>query len=346
MGNWNYLCDAVAEGKRRKIKEDEFQKIMGKFFEGVLYWSSIKKTMREQYVVGFAHTKGLVDIALLNDRQQPEVIIELKRPNHNQRQDDVKQLWDYMKITGCLFGIYIGEKLELYYDELYNRTEPKLVVALSFTKENLCGDAVLGMLEYTAYSREKLDRYCKNMLTVQMAVNHWMSPKGKKEILDFVVKQSKIEEDCVDILRGLIDIDVVDLSGAGNACIGTSKSCQDESAHEAKPHDNTLYSLDNEIFLSKRAFAFQVVKKITEDYPNMSYDKILSLFNSKTVIRKKEEWEKLSPDSKSRYCDKENQILKASDGMEFLVSDQWTKKKIDSIIKGICDHFQWKYYTK
>lgn len=166
-----------------------------------------------------------------------------------------------MKITDCLFGIYIGEKLELYYNGLYNRMEPKLVVALSFTKENLCGDTILKLLEKNDYSREKLEHYCNNMLTVQMAVNYWMSPKGKKEILDFVVKQSKIEEDCVDILRGLIDIDVVDLSGAGNVGKGKSKSCQYESVHEAKPHDNTLYSLDNEKFLSKRAFAFQVVKK-------------------------------------------------------------------------------------
>lgn len=116
--------------------------------------------------------------------------------------------------------------------------------------------------------------------------------------------------------------------------------------HEAKPHDSMLYSLDNENFLSKRAFAFQVIRQVVETHPQMTFEEILALNSSKVFIRKKSEWENMTIDQKSRYCDNEDEILHDANGVEFLVTDQWTKAKIEKQIVTICEHFQWKVYRK
>ena len=48
-----------------------------------------------------------------------------------------------MKIKRCPFGIYLGEKLELYFDEPDNSLEPKLISSINFTKDNIYGKELL-----------------------------------------------------------------------------------------------------------------------------------------------------------------------------------------------------------
>ena len=176
-------------------------------------------------------------------------------------------------------------------------------------------------------------------------MNFWTSPNGKKEILDYIIKHSNLQESYIESLTKMINIRITDLSKADTYTNG-SKTTKKAKAHEAKPHDNMQYSLDNETFLSKRAFAFQVIKKITEDYPSITFDEISSLTHSKTIVRKKSDWEELSYDQKARYCDNDDEILEDANGVEFLVTDQWTKEKIEKKLIEICHHFQWKVYRK
>jgi len=89
-----------------------------------------------------------------------------------------------------------------------------------------------------------------------------------------------------------------------------------------------------------------VIKRVVETQPKISFDEILALNHSKVFIRKKSEWEEMTIDQKSRYCDNEDEILKDGNGTEFLVTDQWTKDRIEKQIVAICKHFQWKVYRK
>ena len=344
MKVWNYLCDEIAKDKSNNLKEDAFENRISMFFQSALYWSSINDELREQYPIEFAHTKGRADIVLL-DNNHVEIIIELKKPNHVQDADNIRQLTDYMKIKRCPFGIYLGDKLELYFDEPDNSLEPKLISSINFTKDNIYGKELLNLIQRINYSADKLKEYCQKQLALQQAMNFWTSPNGKKEILDYIIKHSNLQESYIESLTKMIDIRITDLSKADTYTNG-SKTTKKAKAHEAKPHDNMQYSLDNETFLSKRAFAFQVIKKITEDYPSITFDEISSLTHSKTIVRKKSDWEELSYDQKARYCDNDDEILEDANGVEFLVTDQWTKEKIEKKLIEICHHFQWKVYRK
>lgn len=343
MKVWNCLCDEIAKDKNKDLKEDAFQKRISLFFQSALYWSSINDELREQYKIDFAHTKGRADIVLLKDNKL-EIIIELKKPNHVQDAENVRQLSDYMKVKNCLFGIYLGEKLELYFNEPYNNHDPKLVTSIAFVKDSKLGKELLDLLQNINFSDERLKDYCVKQIKLHNTMAKWLSPQGKKEILDFVIQQSHLNEEEAELLRGLISINVTDMTNTASE--QKSSKGKSEKEHEAKPHDSMTYSLDNENFLSKRAFAFQVIKQVVETHPQMSFQDILSLGRSKVFIRRKSEWENMTIDQKSRYCDNKEEILKDSNGVEFLVSDQWTKDRIEKQIVSICAHFQWKVYRK
>lgn len=343
MKVWNYLCDEIAKDKSKDLKEDAFQKRISLFFQSALYWSSINDELREQYKIDFAHTKGRADIVLLKDNKI-EIIIELKKPNHVQDAENIRQLADYMKVKSCLFGVYLGEKLELYFNEPYNNQEPKLVTSIAFVKDSKQGKELLDLLQNINFSAEALKTYCEKQIKLHEIMGRWLSPQGKRELLDYIIRQSNLDENGAEMLRELVDIKVVDLTA--NASQKKTSEAKNEKEHEAKPHDSMLYSLDNENFLSKRAFAFHVIRQVVENYPHMTFEEILALNRSKVFIRKKSEWETMTIDQKSRYCDNEDEILHDANGVEFLVTDQWTKEKIERQIVAICKHFQWKVYRK
>lgn len=341
MKVWNNLCDEIAIDKGNKMKEDAFQKRISLFFQSALFWSSFTDDLREQYKIGFAHTKGFADIVLMKNGC-PEIIIELKKPNNVQDADNIKQLTDYMKITRCLFGIYLGEKIDLFYDDYkVNREDPILATSIAFEKDNELGEKLLSLLKNNTYSSEKLADFCQSQIKIRSVLNHWLSQQGIDEIYNFILKKSYLADEEMDNLKMLLKVNVTSASSQKEKPKNNSSS-----ANIAKAHDSTLYSLDNEKFMSKRAFAFSVIKKVVDDFPQTTVKDIQKLLNSKVFVTKKVDWEKMSIDARGRYCDKEDELLTDGEGTEFLVSDQWTKDRVEMKILAICKHFQWKVYRK
>lgn len=340
---WNYLCDEITKDKNDNLKEDSFQKRMSLFFQSGLFWSSLTDNLREQYKIDFAHTKGYADIVLLKNGQL-EIIIELKKPNHVQDTDNVRQLADYMKITRCKLGIYLGEKMELYFNES-NDHDPILAVSLEFVKDNKAGLEILELLKNQDFSSERLIAYCQKQLLLQRAAAHWLSAEGRAELIQYMLEKSGLSAEDRDSLERLISIEITDtaLKQKGKASRGGKKDATD---HEAKGHNNTLYSFDNEKFISKRSFAFQAIKRIVDTYPHTTFEEIHQLVRAKSFIAKKSDWERMTIDQKGRFCDNDDEILTDGNGEAFLVSDQWTKHKIETQIVPICQHFQWKVYRK
>lgn len=342
---WNNLCDEITNDEKDNLHESDFQKRISLFIQGALFWSSFTDNLREQYKIEFAHTKGFTDIVLLKDGQL-QVIIELKKPNHVQDADNIRQLTDYMKVKRCPYGIYIGEKLDLFFDEL-NELEPVLVISIAFTKDNEAGKELLDLLKYVNFSSEAFMAYCKKQLQLHRAAQHWISQQGKDELYHFMLEKAELQNDDFEAFKKIQGLNVIDLSAIQDKKETTRGRKNENNSHQAKPHNNTQYSLDNEHFLSKRSFAFNVIKKIVDTHPEMTVKEIQGLIRQKSFITKKSDWETKSIDQKSRFCDKEEEeILTDANGEDFLVSDQWTQTRVETQIIPICQHFQWKVYRK
>lgn len=249
-----------------------------------------------------------------------------------------------MKITRCKIGIYLGEKMELYFNES-NENDPILAASIEFVKDNKAGQEILDLLKNQNFSSDRLISYCKKQIMLQRAVAYWLSVEGKAELVQYMLEKSGLLVEDREQLESLISIEVTD-SSFKQKIKATKGSKKDATEHEAKGHNNTLYSFDNENFISKRSFAFQTIKRIVDAYPQTKFEDIQSLIRAKKFIAKKSDWENMTIDQKGRFCDNEDGILTDANGVDFLVSDQWTKGKIETQIVPICEHFQWKVYRK
>ena len=110
---WNTFCEDIS--KNKGVKEMTFEKEIVKGFLQALGWSRYDRNLEEQY--GLYSRKWIPDFVfyLNNDKNAKEIILELKNPDHKQRKVDIEQIEAYMKLTDCRFGLYFGEKLEVFY---------------------------------------------------------------------------------------------------------------------------------------------------------------------------------------------------------------------------------------
>ena len=128
MKIWNRLCDKV--NKRINVSEGRFEKEIVLEFLGALNWSEYYDNLEEQYQIDVHGDKWIPDFALFAEgREEPDIIVELKKPTHKQRSKDRRQITTYMKLVDCRFGLYFGEKLELFY--LDYEPEKRISISLS-----------------------------------------------------------------------------------------------------------------------------------------------------------------------------------------------------------------------
>ena len=60
----------------------------------------------------------------------------------------------------------------------------------------------------------------------------------------------------------------------------------------------------------------------------------------------KEDWLRKSTDAQDRYCKLESDMLCDRNGVEFYISNQWTKESIDKTVLPILERFNWQIVQK
>ena len=169
---WENLCDAVESNIG--LTEMPFSESVAITFLGALGWNSMLGNLKEQYVMG--HTNWRADFALFAPgKKNPEIIVELKKPQNKQNRKNREQVSDYLKLKDCRFGLYFGEKLELFYLANVNEDERELksVLMVEYDKNSLYYEELLSLLRNNTYNREKLMNYCNEQLAIKEACKYW-----------------------------------------------------------------------------------------------------------------------------------------------------------------------------
>jgi len=204
---WENLCDAVESNIG--LAEIPFEKSLAITFLGALGWNSMLGNLKEQYVMG--HTNWHADFALfLPGKKNPEIIVELKKPLNKQNKKNREQVSDYLKLKDCRFGVYFGEKLELFYlaDVNEDDREMKSVLTVKYEKDSPYYLELLGLLRYNTYSREKLMNYCTEQMSIKNACKFWETQDGMKELKHFMLKHCKLKKELSDRFFANIDVHV------------------------------------------------------------------------------------------------------------------------------------------
>lgn len=208
---WNGFCDEVSTSVRKNNLEKVFEKDIANEFFRALDWYRLNRGLQEQYPIKFATATHRADFALfVPDKDKPEIIVELKRPQKKKEEKDAEQLIDYMRKVECSFGILLlGDKLEVYYIDFSKpEHEAMLVEAIKYQHNNESARQLMDVLYRTSYEPAKMLEYCHKRVKINKSVEYWCSVDGKTEIMDMIIERSKLPEHLLDILRSTLIVDV------------------------------------------------------------------------------------------------------------------------------------------
>lgn len=357
---WAQLCKYVAECKRANQKEKDFENKIDLFFQAYLGWKELNHDLERQVKIEFAHTKGYADIILFYEGKE-EIIIELKKPNNVQIGENIRQLTDYMKQKRCNFGLYIGEKLELYYDEddkSKKRVDPVLVTSIDFAESSKEGTELVALLSRDSYSSDTLEDYCQKKIKLTQVAKYWSSKEGVNSIYQYILTHSQLPETLIDSLSSLLSINITlnenrevkAIKGGNTVPVEKPKKEADKVTKEYEGGDKTLYSLDGVNYVRKSRFALMLTKAIMQRFPSITYQELKEILplhsNTNHTLLTKDKWLGVTDDARKRYCRKEGDLLRDVNGVEFYVSTQWTKKGIDEKILPVAERYNMKVCEK
>ena len=135
----------------------------------------------------------------------------MKKPDHKQRKVDIEQIEAYMKLTDCRFGLYFGEKLEVFYlDERGGKRYAASVTTIDWTIDNVAGTNLIELLNFKNYNREKLEEFCSDHLYLNSHLNLWKTQRGQILLYEGIMKHFALPKEMLSSLQSRLKFTIVD----------------------------------------------------------------------------------------------------------------------------------------
>jgi hypothetical protein len=362
QNRWREFCYDLIEAAKADVLEDPYQDLIEQGLR-VLNWSKPKGEIspKERIKIG-SHNKLEPDITLkINDRSV--LVIEVKRPRNKLNEDQILQLVSYMRQRRVPFGLYIGDRIALFYDDSTN--EPTEVWSLNIDSEADEGWRFVDFFARGSFNEERLDIFCKERM------NEIHTSMGLRDIT------GKLVEDGGDaILKEMVEHYLVGTkrydSGLVTKLLNRYKFIaqpieqkedednnadieneigqqshyvlvkQPRSKNGSNGRDNTKYSIDGGTnYFGKNRIVREIIIRYLELHPKLTYRQLEQIFpdemqGSYGVVRSLDELHEMEHDRKdleTRYLMKEEELLKTADGVRFAVCNQWGAYNIPNIFR-------------
>lgn len=362
QNRWREFCYDLIEAAKADVLEDPYQDLIEQGLR-VLNWSKPKGEIcpKERIKIG-SHNKLEPDITLkINERSV--FVIEVKRPRNKLNEDQILQLVSYMRQRRVPFGLYIGDRIALFYDDSTN--EPTEVWSLNIDSEADEGWRFVDFFARGSFNEERLEIFCKERM------NEIHTSMGLRDIT------GKLAEDGGDaILKEMVEHYLVGMKRYDNGLVtkllnrykfiaqplGQKKDEDDNADMEneigqqshyvlvkqsrskngSNGRDNTKYSIDGGTnYFGKNRIVREIIIRYLELHPKLTFRQLEQIFpdemqGSYGVVRSLDELHEMEHDRKdleTRYLMKEEELLKTADGVRFAVCNQWGAYNIPNIFR-------------
>ena len=332
MNIWNEICHKLNNCKSRDVLENVYEdKIVDCL--ALLNWSEADGEIRRQYPIQVGHEPKRADIVISSNGMW-QFVIEVKRPNHSIQGEDKKQLQSYMRQLKVRFGLYIGENIQLFYDddspidiikvldiEIKESDSNGIRFIELFHKDNYTPQAILDFYEdikhKQAEEQEKKD-------TVAKILND-REGEGFRELLREKLLIEGHADEWIDDVFGQFKIMVSSTIVPQSATTKVTEISYTKAPINHREKDNTKYNIFGLRNLSKGKFVHAVIKHYVQQFP-MTYNDYVHVFNQKgnraTIKLLAEVTDPI------RYLMQQEYHLRSVDRKLFVVSTQWTKTNI------------------
>jgi len=340
MNKWNDFVITLLDCKQRDVKEDEYQKNIEEQFK-FLGWSKFNGCIETKPILPVGNSNSLIpDIVLKKDGVRV-VPIEIKQPNNKIKPRQELQLISYMRQLKINIGVYIGSTVQIYYDNPEDNSKPHCVLKAELEPDNPNGISFCSLFEYENFSTVKIEQFCKkklDLINYRQKIRSWIKNEMTTEyVKNLIIDKLSQNSPNVNILKE--EIDKVKVT------IGNFK----ETPKKAEKKKTRKYSLNGSKGMFKSRLVLEALRLYMEKHPDSTYEQIESVFPKSVqggygVVRKLSEindYQEAGSNLFARYFSTPQEILKSSDGIDFVVCNQWDYNNFPKLIR-ILKNLKWK----
>ena len=113
---WKRFVYPLIEDKKQDVEEETYHRHIENQLM-LLGWEPWKGEIIHKQSLRIGNRNRMEPDILIARDGEYQFVIEVKRPNHTQQNEDINQLESYMRQLKLDVGIYIGEQIEVFYDK-------------------------------------------------------------------------------------------------------------------------------------------------------------------------------------------------------------------------------------
>lgn len=343
---WNEMCFELKTCIQNNVLEKEYENAVCNCLL-LLGWKKFRGEIVTQYPVQTGHENKYADIVVQQDNIE-QFVIEIKRPNHILQEEDEKQLFSYMRLLKhqVKFGLYVGSKILLYFDDVASQQFPEQVFSLDIEENNPDGLKFVELFFKDSFSVQTLTNFCKEQKAIfqehkqiQNEITKILSDTDGRIFKD-ALKEKYLKEgysdEWVDSVLNQIEVKITPAikRAIKTDAIPTLQESTQNIEQSTNTHDKTKYGFLGSRPMSKRKFVLNVVKHFVTENPK-SYAELSKILNAlkpdaQGVIRP---YDSLQMNQYRNYFIGEGEYIESNDGIKFVVCNQWGLFNIGPIIQ-------------
>ena len=352
QNKWREFCYDLIEAVKDDILEDPYQEMIEQGLRQ-LSWSKANGEICPKERLPIGNRKQLEPDITLKINDKSVFVIEVKRPNNKLNDDNILQLVSYMRQRQVPYGLYIGDRIALFYDDSIH--QPTEVWGIELDSDADEGWRFVDFFARGSFSAERLETFCKermNEIHTSMGLRDIAGRLAENEgdaILKEIVEHYLVGMKQYD--RGLItkflnryrfaaqlveQEQYVDEEVSLENEIGQQSHYvlvkQPRGKSGSNGRDNTKYSIDGGTnYFGKNRIVREIIIRYLELHPKMTYRQLEQIFpdelqGSYGVVRNLDELHEMEHDRKdleTRYLMKEEELLATpADKIRFAVCSQ------------------------
>ena len=337
--NWIEIVETLQPYVKCNSTEPKYQQEIENCLK-FLGWRSSNKTMQSQVTINIGNKNSIRPDIVLYKNSIPVLPIEIKRPNNICNVKQESQLMSYMRQLRLNIGLYIGENIQLYYDNPNDFDSPISVFKVEFRKDDANGNIFCEMLSYGKFNKTSLEDFCKERYNQIIARNNlqqrlnefFFSDNATKNIITLIKEKFTKEGFDDEVLNAELSKLEISVNWKDNHNLSQVFVASSPAIEDTNKYEDTYFSFDGITFHCKRRFVLELIKYYVENNPNVNFEELESMFPAELHTKSLGVIRTLSsvneriisrPDLRKRYFLKENEMITLSDGTKVVVNNQW-----------------------
>ncbi|MDE5551154.1 MAG: hypothetical protein K2I99_07405, partial [Bacteroidaceae bacterium] len=159
---WNLFVHYLSEDKKNNVSEAEYHSTIEKQL-GLLGWMIYRNEILHKPNLPIGNHNFIQPDILIQKEDKKQFVIEVKRPLHVQTAQDCDQLVSYMRQLKLEAGIYIGEHIEIFYDQPQSEKAVS-VLKIPLELDNKRGARFVELFSKEHFNKEAIVQFCENRI--------------------------------------------------------------------------------------------------------------------------------------------------------------------------------------